>query len=606
MWRGAFPDIDTGRYRAQLRHAVALDGQDHQHQLADVDVRLDVEGPRVDLPGPEIHSVFPPANADGRFDERLPHIALKRRTLPWERSVVDGNTEPWLALVVLADFEGMVTSGPIRDAFTPAALSGLRALPDGTCQRLEVTSSVVEKVFPTREELPWLTHVRQVSLLDAENLRGDLDGWLSVVVANRLPARQDTAYGAYLVSLEGQLGALPQRPSAPTHQIGPKLMHEALADELVRVHEVARLDVGIPGDRPWLGAGRNIGRWGSALEAEARDVEFGGRVITRDRVVEIGREVAAGGIAFTGGDDKKPALKVVDWVRPILVEPTEQVLRFPVLASWSFRTESGKDFKTLMKDLQVGLVSSTRKDVPPVATDTGHTRLAHRTREGESEPVWYRGPLAPVQTARRAATPHFEAAAAVALVGPADGDDGRVMRDLSEAAAFEIGRLLALSDPAFLEALSRWRRDGFTVRRRRQWEPGRIDVHPWIEFFDEGIEIPRRRLQFEQLRELLGGDPPVVDPVEHLALFDLDDDVPALAEGFALPQDQVRALLQPGWTTRSGLDVRPGAVDGGLLDADLDVLGRHLDSLVGEAARTLDDFDAGLAAEALRRTGGGP
>ena len=87
---------------------------------------------------------------------------------------------------------------------------------------LTVTQTVVDKVFPTVEDLPLLVHVREVDVADTELANGDDDGWLAVVLANRLPIavpHTDPATGtvvsapvkylACLVNLEGQVDALP-------------------------------------------------------------------------------------------------------------------------------------------------------------------------------------------------------------------------------------------------------------------------------------------------------------------------------------------------------------------------------------------------------------
>ena len=52
---------------------------------------------------------------------------------------------------------------------------------------LAVTQTVVRKIFPTEEDLALLVHVREVDVNDTELANGDDDGWLAVVLANRLP-----------------------------------------------------------------------------------------------------------------------------------------------------------------------------------------------------------------------------------------------------------------------------------------------------------------------------------------------------------------------------------------------------------------------------------
>ena len=188
-----------------------------------------VAAPRYSMPTEQILSSFPPANAEGAFGDRLPQIVLKRRTLPWERNpagVVAVSATPWLALVVVAEGEAeLSTAAAVAECVT----AGTKLLDpaDKDVQQglyLSVTETVVKKVFPCREELPLLAHVREVDVNDTELANGDDDGWLAVVLANRLPvfdkaANKPVRYMACLVNLEGQLDALPPPlPPAPSFE----------------------------------------------------------------------------------------------------------------------------------------------------------------------------------------------------------------------------------------------------------------------------------------------------------------------------------------------------------------------------------------------------
>jgi hypothetical protein len=93
-------------------------------------------------------------------------------------------------------------------------------------------------------------------------------------------------------------------------------------------------------------------------------------------------------------------------------------------------------------------------------TETGHVGLDQRTRRGDLVRAWYRGPL----------LPHPADLAAPRLTLAHTGDqlravipDGR--EDLSLASAFEIGRLLALSQPSMVAALLEWRQRDYQVAR---------------------------------------------------------------------------------------------------------------------------------------------
>ena len=123
-----------------------------------------------------------------------------------------------------------------------------------------------------------------------------------------------------------------------------------------------------------------------------------------------------------------------------------------------------------MEGLDVGLLGTLPRpaaEEPPApgapdVAPTGHMVLAHQTRRGEPARAWYRGPLTPRELRRQdpATSPYYTADQARRI-----GEDGR--EDLSEAAAFELGRLLALSDPRFVAEIHAWRQSGYYVRRAK-------------------------------------------------------------------------------------------------------------------------------------------
>jgi hypothetical protein len=173
-------------------------------QVDPLDARIKVVAPRFALPADQVLSTFPPNKSAGQFSTRLPQIVLRRRTLPWERRLVTFDPEiPWLALVVLAEGEGVFASQlPVDKCVTSGTvMDGPPDVPVGDA--LTVTGKIVHEVFPTFAELHLLAHVRQVDLADTELAMGDDDGHLAVVIGNRLP-QPDTNYDAYLISLEQQ------------------------------------------------------------------------------------------------------------------------------------------------------------------------------------------------------------------------------------------------------------------------------------------------------------------------------------------------------------------------------------------------------------------
>ena len=99
---------------------------------------------------------------------------------------------------------------------------------------------------------------------------------------------------------------------------------------------------------------------------------------------------------------------------------------------------------------------------------TGHIGLGHRTRRGDPVRAWYRGPCVPLpdrarlHRRRTSRSPLAHSADQLRRVIP----DGR--EDLALAAAFEIGRLLALSQLSVVSALLRFRGEQFGAGRVRE------------------------------------------------------------------------------------------------------------------------------------------
>jgi hypothetical protein len=443
------------------------------------DTHLQVRCPRFTLPPDQVLSTFPPAMAVGSFGSRLPQVVLRRRTLPWER--LPGPSlrgTPWLALVLIAEGEGELrTNRPVAECVTPGVvLAGEADAPRGSC--LAVRRSMVHEVFPTQKDVPLLAHAREVDISDTELMMGDDDGFLAVVISNRLPlpdardradAPVPTRYLACLVNLEGQFASL--LPEAPPPAPRTELpLHQAALHV-----QSAGWDHLVMGRTP---TAATPGRGGT------RDAPTGEAPTGRQRVAGVpvttpapfhraGQYAAAGGA--TGADVYVEMARGFTHVSPHATAVLDPLLVFPVLLHWSFTSAGATTFRSLMETLHSGLLGTLPPPtqdgrdaaapagrLPLEAVETGHVGLPHRTRRGDQVRAWYRGPLVPHPTADppEGRLPLAHASDQLRIVVP----DGR--EDLSLATAFEIGRLLALSHPALVAALLRWRQVQYAVQRR--------------------------------------------------------------------------------------------------------------------------------------------
>ncbi len=484
------PMLLAGSYTLSAEQSVTASGRPaSQLPVDDMDVHIEVRSPRLVLPPDQVLSTFPPAESEGAYGSRLPQVVIRRRTLPWERQVEGAPVAamppapalpkmitPWMALVVVAEGEAtLVPNVPAASAVT-AGVTLRGAIDADVANCLQIRRSVVQKIFPTQKDLPLLAHARHVDIGDTELMMGDDDGFLAVVVANRLPVSGKDAegndvpvkYTACLVNIEGQWASL--LPTAPVS----KLTSLFIGMESRVAMSAATMDKHVMGaETPITGRGAAVADGGAPPTRFVADVQ-------RD-VASLGQAVGAAGfsVAPTRGGLLRGEITGVLASEELgtkgLFELLDPVLRFPVLLHWRFTTTGSGTFQQLMEDLDSGLLG-TRGAKPPASdagrlplelVDTGHVGLEQKTRRGDSVRAWYRGPFVPHPTeddnTRRLALAH--AADQLRVVIP----DGR--EDLSLASAFEIGRLLSLANPNMVAALLRWRQLHYaTVRRTAIWE----------------------------------------------------------------------------------------------------------------------------------------
>jgi hypothetical protein len=615
------PEITAGRYELRTEQTGL------PFEVESEITHIQVAAPRYMMPTDQILSSFPPANAEGAFGDRLPQIVLKRRTLPWERNPASGanpSETPWLALVVVAEGEATLsTAAPVRDCVTPGT-----ALLDPDDQDVEqglylaVTETVVKKIFPCKDDLPLLAHVREVDVNDTELANGDDDGWLAVVLSNRLPVfdeanKKPVRYMACLVNLEGQLDALPPPlPPVPSFEFVLAQDWSVLATVNAASSPDARVmgnvnlgNVVLPTAALGPASARPEGLAAMALNKTAADAKIGVALDGSAAMQQpgVGQQWSSATQKVTAAALDPDAKRLVrdtmaqGFRLPIELYALEKVLRFPVLAHWSFTTKEGATFETLMQDLDVGLLGTVPERAPnapaadaaPEVVQTGHIGLDHRTRRGDPTRAWYRGPCVPFPTPRDSTAKNEP----LALAHSADQlrrviPDGR--EDLSLAAAFEIGRLMALSQLSVVSALLRFRAEQFGAGRVREilaelisfalpslaeLRAARIDMGRFVAL--QVLPVLAKNTD-----RMIGPQRPVADPGRPLRVEGDLDRLVATGLGFDLAALRKRAdsvgVLSALQTTSVPLAMKPGEAPNEKL-----VLPALHAALQGELQRTL-------------------
>ncbi|MBP2232601.1 hypothetical protein J2847_005932 [Azospirillum agricola] len=393
FYQAAVPPLPAGGYRLRSVQTVTASGVTPVPTYESVQP-FTLTGPRFALAPTDLQSVYPPANQTGVGGEVLPNVVLRRRTLPWERTIdgapppAEGGAVPWMALLtVTADELGgeagaVAAPSPVRactveellrpreaDILPPALPPPDAAEAAGSCLVLDLDLALFQAVAPEAADLPWLAHVREVDTDHKEALGLAEDGFFSVVVGNRLLQTGAVNY-QFLVSLEGHRNAL-----AP-----------------------------------------------NVVNAKYRWI----------RLVSLAWwRVAVG--AGTG-----------DFLQIMQALPARGGVGLPQLPHTPF--PEGDEGAALARK----------------ALSIGYTPLRNRMRAGETTTSWYRGPASPVPLEPDELGPYFYSDRAIRY------DPETALFDVSYACAWQIGRLLALSDSPFARQLYEWRRQGQRAALTRQ------------------------------------------------------------------------------------------------------------------------------------------
>ncbi|BCJ75229.1 hypothetical protein CS0771_47730 [Catellatospora sp. IY07-71] len=565
------PPLQAGDYRFTASQNLSTSGHDGDDLPADelpvdeLPTYVTVRSPRYALPPDQVLSTYPPAGGEGSYGSRLPQVVIRRRTLPWERLVETGvpASTPWLALVLIAEGEAeLKLNQPTAQCVTPGVhLTGKADAELGNY--LLIRKSMVDRIFPTRRDVPLLAHAREVDIHDTELMMGDDDGFLAVVIANRLPLPGRDEHGeavpvkylACLVNLEGQFTKLlPEAPPPRRFTLSPVAVAATAVSEAAWDHlrmgttataaptgAAAVAETPVFGTEPTLFLGSGTG------SAAVAHPSTGPVTATPSAAAAPYSASATWGLASAARAHAEVYAEMAAPFAHTAAEigvkvPLDPALRFPVLLHWSFTSYGATTFRSLMEGLDSGLLGTVADTPaepagrPPLeVVETGHTGLAHRLRRGDEVRSWYRGPLVPHPTADPPGgrLPLAHAADQLRIVVP----DGR--EDISLAAAFEIGRLLALARPSMVAALMRWRQGGYQYHRR---STGWAQLAPFLSSLGVGGAVDARigaalgralaGAVAQRPHDFLGDPRPLVDAGRPLVLDAAPHTV--LAAGFGL------------------------------------------------------------------------
>lgn len=433
------PSVESGDYEVEVSGTVSKDSRiDEDLPLKVLD--FSVFGERFSLNPLDIRAVFPKDNSTGEYSRVLPHIVLNRNTLPWERHAVpEGGTTPWMALLLFDEDEipekKVITLGNEGEGsaglqnlmpsegtgYHPEVQLETAQHPEDKVTVIEVRKDLLEKLLPSFEDLSLLAHTRQ-GVDNVHHLAGEEN---AVVFCNRLPelGKRSTIH---LVSVEGRYNkdgfVYPGEPEDNTliRLVSLKSWNFYTLEHFKITHE-------------------GLVEFGQVAEPENQE-----RLSTL-----AGREYAGTQEGF------------FEWVREAM---ELEELSGPYRESLEKHFKFNRTFDQLLKKLNKELLTFRLPKGTGFAEEhfkQGLVPLEQHFRNGSQSVSWYRGPFIPLKGITFQGDGEHKG---INSIHPQTADEllrynqEKGMFDVTYSAAWEIGRLLALSDKDFSTSLFQWKR----------------------------------------------------------------------------------------------------------------------------------------------------
>nr|WP_315186921.1 hypothetical protein [uncultured Albidiferax sp.] len=445
------PPITAGRYTVTVQQDITeLDenGKNKTPGLAKTYVSpsrtVHVQGERFSLNPRDIEGVFPPEGGVGDYgnENALPHITFLRKSLPWEQgsglpAVQHRPPPPWLALLV----------------FHESDEGGLPTIAPATVGDLS---------FEKRDSTP---------LRDGRGGKPVIASYADLASTSpwELRTGEDASDACLIVDIPVTLF----RRIAPTVEDLGWLAHSRIA------------------------AGPSARQPLSAVIANRLPLREGSSVACLVSLEQIATCLLPASVIAVKGR-------------------AATHLRLVVLKAWGFRC--GADLQGFHHPISIGplKVPLTLTEAPTPedlqvkqALAMGYTALDHHTRWGDQAVSWYRGPFLPFSSKVTDSIPRPPICAdgyetGVRPLSCADEalryDPELGMLDVSYAAAWQLGRLLALRDESFARDLYQWKREN----KRKILAPQVVDV---FAFLAEILQAAAQSLDPAQSARDLVNDP---------------------------------------------------------------------------------------------------
>jgi hypothetical protein len=447
------PGLEDGDYEIEIAQEVKSEGPSGGGKIRGTTFRAEgrfaVYGERFELTPAQINSMFPPPGSLGEHSHVFPHIILNRSTLPWERAADVHEADPrppWMALLLFDDDEklgGTLT----KEEFVARYNAANKVGPNGDSLWEHLLDATVGWLKPPAQpngRAAILANAARKSPALLNEFAGS-EAWVETILNQSRTPKIIT------------LGELKASSEDVVKWPGLAIESAQHADDKVTIIDV---------EATWLRG--IIPTWNDlSLLAHVRQAKPGATnsngnsadgpsdelaVVVGNRLPRKGGVSTAHLVSVESRYDSSTGFDFQN-------ATDGDLIRLVSLKSWSFAcVDEKQSFKQLLKHLD-RTYSTVRLPSPPGSSAeaerylaTGSVPLPHSLRQGDTTVSWYHGPLSPSESATEVSLP-ARGADALARYNPVNG-----MFDVSYAAAWELGRLLAMQSKQFSVGLYKWKR----------------------------------------------------------------------------------------------------------------------------------------------------
>ncbi|MEL7148646.1 MAG: hypothetical protein AAFO69_19895, partial [Bacteroidota bacterium] len=463
------PALKDGKYTIDVNQSIQHLSKTNGALTAQQSKTIFVAGERYTFTANDVFYQYPIAGKTGKYANILPHIALDRSTLPWERQSVNtkGNNTPWLWLFVFNDDD--IAAGNViaprlkqmKDVYAPIdkitdAFTFKNVMPLVVEPGDEVSKGVLvdKKVSVLQIDLAWAQSNDIIPDADTLNLltsvrSSSTGGTQAICLANRLPKPGVRNY-VCLLSMETRLNQVSDQLAY--QQQGVTFLNKRHYSNFV---SLTTWGFSCLPEESYQITTDGLNKVANPITPVVKDQKKPISITLSQSSIEIIQGIQLPGFYSKLTDFQSAFTKAIGTVPADVTANLNAVLECFAVPNKTFEEVLvAVDSATIGFQKLASGAAGANTEIVNGYLENAAIALPHQLNSGGKTLSWYHGPLKP-GSAAASALPEVGILSSDALLRY---DETLQMLDVSYAAAWELGRMLTLNNKAVSMALYAWKR----------------------------------------------------------------------------------------------------------------------------------------------------